>query len=137
MLSLYRYFKPVAKKLPDPDGPSSKSIPPSSIQAANDAYIDASRAGHSQSSKRGSYVKLTGVQQAEISKYALANGNKAAICHYSKKFCVDIPKSSVSNGRPSTFLNSNENEQSKILNQVAKFLSNLCLLQKKRADHYF
>ena len=95
MLSLHRYFKPVAKKLPDPDGPLSKSIPPSSIQAANDAYIDASLVGHSQSSKRGSYVKLTVVQQAEISKYVLANGNKAAICHYSKKFCVDIPKSSV------------------------------------------
>ena len=94
MNSLYRYFKPVAKKLPDPDGPLSKSIPPSSIQAANDAYIEAS--GHSQSSKRGSYVRLTGVQQAEISKYALAYGNKAAISHYSKRFCVDIPKSSVS-----------------------------------------
>lgn len=94
MHSLYRYFKPVAKKLPDPDGPLSKSIPPSSIQAANDAYIEAS--GRSQSSKRGSYVKLTGVQQAEISKYALVRGNKAAICHYSKRFCVDIPTSSVS-----------------------------------------
>ena len=94
MYSLYRYFKPVAKKLPDPDGPLLKSIPPSSIQAANDAYIEAS--GHSQSSKRGSYVRLTGVQQAEISKYALAYGNKAAISHYSKRFCVDIPKSSVS-----------------------------------------
>ena len=94
MHSLYCYFKPVTKKLPDLDGSLSKSIPPSSIQAANDAYIEAS--GHSQSSKRGSYVKLTGVQQAEISKYALAHGNKAAICHYSKRFCVDIPKSSVS-----------------------------------------
>jgi len=76
MHSLYRYFKPVTKKLPDPDGPLSNSIPPSSIQAANDAYIEA--CSHSQSSKRGSYAKLTGVQQAEISKYALARGNKAA-----------------------------------------------------------
>ena len=83
----------MAKKLPDPDGPLLKSIPTSSIEAANDAYIEAS--GHSQSSKRGSYVKLIGVQQAEISKYALAHGNKAAICHYSKRFCVDIPKRSA------------------------------------------
>ena len=75
MHSLYRYVKPVAKKLPDP---------PSSIQAANNAYIEAS--GRSQSSKRGSYAKLTGVQQAEISKYALAHGNKVAICNYSKRF---------------------------------------------------
>ena len=56
MHSLYHYLKPVAKKLPDPDGPLSKSIPPSLIQAANDAYIEAS--GHSQSSKRGSYTQL-------------------------------------------------------------------------------
>ena len=42
MHSLYCYFKHVTKKLPDPDGPLSKSIPQSSIQAANDAYIEAS-----------------------------------------------------------------------------------------------
>ena len=36
------------------------------------------------------------MHQAEISKYALVCGNKAAICHYSKQFCVDIPNSSVS-----------------------------------------
>ena len=94
MHSLYCYFKPVAKKLLDPNGPLSKSILPSLIKAANDAYIEAS--GHSQSSKWRSYVKLTGVQQVEISKYTLAHRKKAAICQYLKQFCVGIPKSCVS-----------------------------------------
>ena len=35
---------------------------------------------------QGFYVKLTPVQKAQIAKYALANGNKAAILRYTKEF---------------------------------------------------
>ena len=94
MHSLYRCFKPVDKRLPDPDGSLSKSILPSSIQAANNAYVEAS--GHSQSSKREIVHQTDGCATSKISKYTLAHRNKATICHYSKWFCADIPKSSVS-----------------------------------------
>lgn len=92
-MSLYRYYKPVPK-LPDPDGPLSRLVPSSSILDANDAYIKTSSAGRS--SKRGSYVKLTGVQQAQIAKYALFHGNKEAIRQFTKQYCVEIRESSVS-----------------------------------------
>ena len=76
LMSFYRCYKPVPK-LPDADGPLSRLVPSSSILDANDAYIKTSSAG--QSSKWESYVKLTGVQQAQIAKYALFHGNKEAI----------------------------------------------------------
>ena len=41
-------------------------------------------------------MKLTPVQQAQIAKYALANGNKAAILRYTKEFQTVIKMSSVS-----------------------------------------
>ena len=86
-MSLYRYYKPVPK-LPYPDGPLSRLVPSSSILDANDTYIKTSSAGRS--SKRGSYVKLTGVQQAQIAKYALFHGNKEAIRQFTKQYCVEI-----------------------------------------------
>ena len=95
VMALYRYFKPTSKKLPDPDGPLSQSIPSASIKDANDAYLKA--AVRSVASKRGSYAKLTGVQQAQIARYAFAHGNKEAIRYYTKQYCVpEIAKSSVS-----------------------------------------
>ena len=35
-------------------------------------------------------TKLTPVQQAHIAKYALANGNKAAILRYTKEFQTEF-----------------------------------------------
>ena len=81
-MSLYRYYKPVPK-LPDPDGPLSRLVPSPSILDANDAYIKTSSAGRF--NKRGCYVKLTGVQQAQIAKYALFRGNKEAIRQFTKQ----------------------------------------------------
>ena len=44
------------------------------------------------------YVKLTGVQQAQIARYAFVHGNKEAIRYYTKQYnCVpEIAESSVS-----------------------------------------
>jgi len=36
---------------------------------------------------RGKYAAFIGVQQAQTAKYAIKNGNKAVIEHYSKEFC--------------------------------------------------
>ena len=66
LMALYRYFKPVPKKLPDPDGPLSESIPSASIQDANEAYLKA--AARSEMSKRKSYIGLQ-----EYNKHKLLN----------------------------------------------------------------
>ena len=63
-------------------------------------YPDAQSSQETQGSEckrsRGSYVKLTPVQQAQIAMYTLANGNKAAILRYMKEFQTEIKMSSVS-----------------------------------------
>ena len=62
LMSLYRYFKP--KRLPDPEGPLSETLPSASIKAANKAVLASSKQQEelpSKPRKRGLYVKLTGV----------------------------------------------------------------------------
>ena len=41
-------------------------------------------------------MKLTGVQQAQIARYALSHGNQAAICRYNEEYSTEIRESSVS-----------------------------------------
>ena len=66
-MSLDRYFKPVPKRLPDPEGPLSQTLPSVTIKAANEAVLAAtSKSAKERPSKRGHYVKLTGVQQAQV-----------------------------------------------------------------------
>ena len=99
-MSLYQYFKPLAKNLPDPEGPLSNEVPSSIIKAANDAVLTVNTSRQSDGvpklAKRGPYVTLTGVQQAEVARYAVSHGNKAAISRYSKEYSVEIKDSSVS-----------------------------------------
>ena len=97
-MSLYRYFKPVGKNLPDPEGPLSNVLPSSTIKAANDAVLATSRQPERapKGSKRGSYATLTGVQQAQVARYAFSYGNKAAIHRYSEEYSTNIKDSSVS-----------------------------------------
>ena len=87
-MALYHYFKPVFKKLPDPGGPLSQSIPPLSICDANEAYLKAT--AQSEASKCSPCIKLTGIQQAIIAKYAFAHGNQKAIRRFTKQYCVEI-----------------------------------------------
>jgi len=96
-MSLHRYFK-ISSKLPDPNGPLSKEIPAEAIKAANDSVEQATKTDGSGSGKpsRGKYASFTGVQQAQMAKYAIDNGNKAAIERYSKEFLVQIKESSLS-----------------------------------------
>ena len=88
------------KQLPDTNGPLSSIIPAEAIRDANDAHSLLSHSQQIQGGEckrsRGLYVKLTPVQQAQIAKYALANGNKAAILRYTKEFQTEIKMSSVS-----------------------------------------
>ena len=98
-MSLHRYFKIQSNKLPDPNGPLSKEIPAEAIKTANDSVEQAtknSEASTSGKQSRGKYAAFTGVQQAQMAKYAIDNGNKAAIEHYSEEFCVSVKESSLS-----------------------------------------
>jgi len=80
----------VTKNLPDPEGPLSDILPSSTIEAASDAVLATSKQPEQarKSSKTGPYVTLTGVQQAQVARFALLHGNQA----YSTK----IKDSSVS-----------------------------------------
>ena len=75
----YRYFKP--RRLPDPEGLLSETLSSTSM-AANESVLAALKQQEEQLSKPGHYIKLTGVQQAQIAKYALSYGNRAAIHRY-------------------------------------------------------
>ena len=99
-MSLHQYFK-ISSKLPDPNGPLSKEVPSEHIKEANrsiEAATQDTSSGTSGGAKRGrgTYIKFTPVQQAQVAKYAVENGNKAAICHYSKEFHSDIKESMLS-----------------------------------------
>ena len=97
---LYRYFKPLAKNLLDPEGPLSDELPLSTIKAANDAVVAVTTARQSNEgpkpTKRGPYVIHIGIQQAEVARFAIKHGNKAAIRCYSKEYSTEIKNSSVS-----------------------------------------
>ena len=96
-MSLDRYFKPVPKRLPDPEGPLSQTLPSVTIKAANEAILAAtSQPAKERPSKRGHYVKLTGVQQAQVARYALSHGNQAAIRRYCEEYSTELRESSIS-----------------------------------------
>ena len=42
-MALYRYFKPVYKSLPDPEGSLSETLPSATIKAANEAVLAVSK----------------------------------------------------------------------------------------------
>ena len=42
-MAFYQYFKPVSKSLPDQEGLLSKTLPPATIKAANEAVLAASK----------------------------------------------------------------------------------------------
>ena len=63
------------------------------IKAANEAVLAMTKQPNPLPSNRGAYVKLTGVQQAHITRYALSHSNQTAIHHYSKEYCTDLQES--------------------------------------------
>ena len=101
-MSLYKYFKPkssnssvtsssnaAATVLPSPDGPLSKLVPSSTIQAANNAVqkfvSDDSHCHPSGNGKRGSYAFYTDKERAAIGNYAVQHGTATAIKHFATK----------------------------------------------------
>ena len=93
-MSLYDYFKPAcASILPPPDGPLSRIVPSSSIQAANEAVKaalpDAAAAGmkpNIKKKKRGVYMKHSDEEKAMIGNYAVQHGTSGALQHFNDDF---------------------------------------------------
>ena len=120
LMALYHYFKPVSKSLPDLEGPLSEALPTTSIKAANEAVLAAMKESNewpSKSTKGGHYVKLTGVQQAQIARYACSHGNQATICQYNKKYSTETL---LALGSLNMLRNLITNEKLEILRQVEK-----------------
>ena len=101
-MALLRYFAK-SKSLPDPNGPLSSKLKPETIDSAN-RKVSALLASTGTSSakddgsgqrSRGSYMKFTPEQKAQVARYALESGNKRAIVKYSKQWGVDLKESTV------------------------------------------
>ena len=101
-MALHHYFK-ISSKLPNPNGPLSESIPSQVIKEANEIVKQSTQNGSTKLS-RGTYLKFTPTQQAQAAKYAIENGNQAAIHRYSKEFCTEI-KESIPSTWKSKYLN--------------------------------
>ena len=89
-MALFHYFNKAEKEkdnLPDPDGPLSKTVPRSSIAAANSKVRVVLQSSQSTagSKKRGSYAKYTPEQKAVFGKRAAEHGVTAAVRH-----CITI-----------------------------------------------
>ena len=76
---------PTLDGLQDLSVPLSSSISSAAIKDANEAVTSPTW-----SKPRGKYAKFTPDQQAAISEHASLDGNQAAICHFSKKFGVEM-----------------------------------------------
>ena len=73
-----RYFKPVARRLPNPHGDLAKLVPTTSIKQANKHVEDVLSKGK----QRQEYQKVSIELKTKVAKYAAENGIKAAV----KKF---------------------------------------------------
>ncbi|SMN02226.1 hypothetical protein SPONN_625 [uncultured Candidatus Thioglobus sp.] len=94
-MDLRQYFKPASSaSLPCSKGPLSKVLKEGAIAAANKAVSEV--LDTPESKPRGSYSKFTPEQQAEIGRYAVLNGNKAAVRHFSKSLGKEVKESSAS-----------------------------------------
>ena len=81
-MALFRYFKREKGNLPDPHGPLARSVPSTSIAAANSEVSTAIDTASRNSGKRGHYEKYTPQQKAMIGKTAAEHGVAASVRRY-------------------------------------------------------
>ena len=80
-MALFKYFKR-EKSLPDPQGPLSEKVPPTSIEEANkEVKAKSDKCGN----ERALYMVATPERKAKVGKYAAENGTTNAIHHFSKE----------------------------------------------------
>ena len=94
-MALYKYFQPAATSLPDPNGPISQVVDPSTVRRCNESVKEITNTAKP-SKSRGNYTKMSPEQQAEIAQYAAQHGNNAAVKYFSKKLGIQVKHSSVS-----------------------------------------
>ena len=94
LLCINGYFK-ISNKLPDPYSSLSETVPSDTTKEAN-KIVEQSTQNASTKHGRITYLKLTLIQQAQVAKYAVDNGNQVAIRRYSNEFCADIKESTLS-----------------------------------------
>ena len=87
-MALHRYFK-ISNKLPDPYSPLLKTVPSDAIKEVN-KIVERSIQNASTQGSRGTCLKFTSTQQAQVAKYAVENGNQAAITKRNNEQIVDI-----------------------------------------------
>ena len=96
-MALLKYFAK-SKSLPDPNGLLSSKLKPETIDSAN-RKVSALLASTGTSSakddgsgqrSRGSYMKFTPEQKAQVARYALESGNMQVIVKYSKQWGVHL-----------------------------------------------
>ena len=92
-MGLFKYFKPLSRSsLPDPNGKLSRTIPSSSIAAANQEVSQILAAGgdkdpqSASSTTRAPYAKFTPKQKATVGNYAVSNGTSAALWRFKTEF---------------------------------------------------
>ena len=128
-MDLHCYFK-ISSKLPDPNGPLSETIPSQAIKEA-DEIVKQSTQNDSTKHNRGTYLKFTPTQQAPAAKYAIKNGNQAAIRRYSKEFCTEIKQNTLSTWK-SKYLNEiKEHHKARVYDKLGEIVVS-SLLSKKR-----
>ena len=101
-MDLRKYFKSTSS-LPSEKGPLSQSLSPQVISAANKAVSESTekkqateKAQATGKKSRGTYSKFSPEKQAEVSRYAVLHGNKAAVRHFSKTLGTELKESTVS-----------------------------------------
>ena len=87
--------------LPDPEGSLSEHLSSEAIREANkEVKLVLSK----ESSKRSTYLRVTGKQKAIIAKYAAENGIVKSIRHFQKNFPDDVLKESTVRGWKNAYL---------------------------------
>ena len=73
-MSLYHFFKPVKKKLPDSNGELSVTISLAAIRELNQEVVEVTERG-----KRKAYKKISDSLKGKIVHYTLQNSNAADV----------------------------------------------------------
>ena len=80
-MSILKYYKPIAKNvLPSPEGPLSRDVPSSSIEAANKsviAVVESQGEAIKQKTERGSYEKYSSKEKVTVGNHAVLHQIKA------------------------------------------------------------
>ena len=94
-MSLLSYFHVAPRVLPNPSGPLSAELSPSTITEANAAVNGVQQAKTKGSKKRGTYIKYDEKMKIKMGKHSSENGIHAAARHFSFELGRNINPSTI------------------------------------------